>query len=179
MALQPEDIAEPGFVVVPPPQPSNTAVAVARPAPQQWHYEPLPEPDIPEPPPYAIRGLEYWMHGRLVGRLYLDQVNKRCAWLSYATDNATPWRGGWHLLEMARWYVSSILTAGLTCASMWPFTPMATEPIIAGDASELTPQGFGATTAAEHGTSCSAEGARTLDDEQPRRVSRNIGGSQH
>ena len=96
----PEDITlEHGFVVVPPvppPQPGNTAAAVVRPAPQQLHYEPVPEPDIPEPPPYTIRGLEYWMDGRRVGRLYLNEVNQQCSWLSYATDLVTPWHGEWH-----------------------------------------------------------------------------------
>ena len=89
---------EHGFVVVPPappPQPGNTAVAVVRPA-VVWnaHYE--PDPEIPEPPPYTIRGLEYWMDGRHVGRLYLNEVNQQCSWLSYYTDRVTPWHGEWH-----------------------------------------------------------------------------------
>ena len=53
-------------------------------------------PRAPPPPPVAAQSYEYYMDGRHMGRLHLDQVQKKCSWTSYLTGNTTAWRGEWH-----------------------------------------------------------------------------------
>ena len=53
-------------------------------------------PYVPPPPPVMARGLEYYMDGRHMGRLYLDQVHQMCSWNSRLTGITTSWHGEWH-----------------------------------------------------------------------------------
>ena len=53
-------------------------------------------PRAPPPPPVTAQSYEYYMDGRHMGRLHLDQVQKKCSWKSYLTGNTTAWHGEWH-----------------------------------------------------------------------------------
>ena len=58
-------------------------------------------PRAPPPPPVHVQSYEYYMDGRNLGlrhmgRLHLDQVQKKCSWKSYLTGNTTAWHGEWH-----------------------------------------------------------------------------------
>ena len=61
-------------------------------------------PRAPPPPPALYQSYEYYMDGdnhglRHMGRLHLDQVQKKCSWKSYLTGKETPWHGEYHFSQ--------------------------------------------------------------------------------
>ena len=53
-------------------------------------------PRVPPPPPVAAQSYKYYVDGRHMGRLRLDQAQKKCSWKSYRAGNTTVWHGEWH-----------------------------------------------------------------------------------
>ena len=58
-------------------------------------------PRAPPPPDALYRSYEYYMDGgdRLMGRLHLDPVLKKCSWTSHLTGNTTAWHGEYHFSQ--------------------------------------------------------------------------------